>query len=216
MLRINRRISIWNPVILFLLLLVSVSHNSFAEQSTNNANQTLFELINQIKSMKADFTQTLINKNQNIKQVSNGEMWISKPSNFRWETLSPNKQLLVSNGQKLWNYDEDLEQVTIQPVPKDISTAPYLLLLTGTAEALSKLFNVQQISEGKFRLTTKLKDQSMLSYVDMIFDGDILQSLTIQTEVGQKSTIVFSNQKMVDIPQSEFNFVPPKSVDVLG
>ena len=202
---------------MFLLGAIMLSNSIYAADSVNTkASQTLFELINQIKSMKADFTQTLINKNQNIKQVSNGEMWISKPSNFKWETLSPNKQLLISNGNKLWNYDEDLEQVTVQPVPNDISTAPYLLLLTGTESALSKLFNVQQISEGKFRLTPKLADQSMLSHVDMVFDDDILQSLTIQTEVGQKSTIIFSNQKMVDIPQRAFEFIPPKGVDVLG
>jgi outer membrane lipoprotein carrier protein len=194
----------------------AINKNEIVQSSTDNASQQLFELITKMKNMKADFTQVIINNNQNFRQESKGFMWISKPSNFKWETTSPNSQLLVSNGKKLWNYDEDLEQVTVQEVPKDVSAAPYLLLLTGTSNALSKLFEVKQLSVGAFRLKPKVKDQSMLSYVDMVFVGDVLQSLTIQTEIGQKSVVVFSNQKMVAIPSSEFNFVPPEGVDVLG
>ena len=181
----------------------------------NNASESLFDLIQKLQNMHADFIQTMVTA-RGAEQESKGKIWISKPSYFKWEITSPNNQLLVSNGQKLWNYDKDLEQVTIQKVPKDMSQAPYLLLLTGQPENLDRLFSVSKVKEGLYRLTPKNQNDSILDHVDMRFEQGILEALMIQTATGQTSTIRFSHQNFAKIPLSTYDFIPPKGVDVLG
>lgn len=181
----------------------------------NAASKSLFDLIQKLQNMHADFTQSM-ETSRGAQQESKGKIWISKPSYFKWELTSPNNQLLVSNGQKLWNFDKDLEQVTIQKVPKDMSQAPYLLLLTGQPENLDRLFSISKIKNGLYRLTPKNQNDSILDHVDMRFEQGTLEALMIQTATGQTSTIRFSHQDFAKIPLSTYDFVPPKGVDVLG
>lgn len=182
----------------------------------NDANSSLFKLLTNLKNMHAKFRQSLINPQQGIKETSTGELWVSKPSFFKWQVQSPQKQMLLSNGQKLWNYDEDLEQVTISEVPKNISQAPYLLLLTGDSKVLQKLFSISQNGEHTYRLTPKVNDQSLIKYIDITFAGNTPKSMLIQTEVGQSTHIEFYNISTAKIPTKTYDFTPPKGVDVLG
>ena len=182
----------------------------------NNADSTLFKLLTDLKNMHAKFRQSLVNPRQEIKEISMGELWISKPSFFKWQVASPQKQMLLSNGQKLWNYDEDLEQVTISEVPKNISQAPYLLLLTGDSKVLQKLFSITQNGEQSYRLTPEVDDQSLIKYIDITFVGDTPKSILIQTEVGQSTLIEFYDISTSKIPKKTYDFTPPKGVDILG
>ncbi len=182
----------------------------------NDANNTLFTLLTNLKNMHAKFRQSLVNPQQGIKETSMGELWVSKPSFFKWQVESPQKQMLLSNGQKLWNYDEDLEQVTISEVPKNISQAPYLLLLTGDSKVLQKLFSITQNGEHTYRLTPKVNDQSLIKYIDITFADITPKSMLIQTEVGQSTHIEFYDISTAKIPAKTYNFTPPEGVDVLG
>lgn len=182
----------------------------------NDADSTLFTLLTNLKNMHAKFRQSLVNPQQGIKETSTGELWVSKPSFFKWQVESPQKQMLLSNGQKLWNYDEDLEQVTISEVPKNISQAPYLLLLTGDSKVLQKLFSITQNGEHTYRLTPKVNDQSLIKYIDITFASSTPKSMLIQTEVGQSTHIEFYDISTAKIPAKTYDFTPPKGVDVLG
>ncbi|WP_119328706.1 outer membrane lipoprotein chaperone LolA [Cysteiniphilum halobium] len=182
----------------------------------NDSESVLFKLLTDLKNMHAKFRQSLINPQQGIKEISTGELWVSKPSFFKWQVESPQKQMLLSNGQKLWNYDEDLEQVTISEVPKNISQAPYLLLLTGDSKILQKLFSMTQNGKHTYRLTPKVNDQSLIKYIDITFAGDTPKSMLIQTEVGQSTHIEFYDISTAKIPTKTYDFTPPKGVDVLG
>lgn len=183
---------------------------------TNTANALLFKMLADVKNMHAKFRQSLLNPQQGIKEDSSGELWFSKPSFFKWEVKSSQKKMLLSNGQKLWNYDEDLEQVTISEVPKNISQAPYLLLLTGDSVALQKVFYITQNSENSYCLTPTVEDQSLIKYIDINFTKNIPTSMFIQTEVGQSTHIEFYDISTIKIPAKTYDFIPPKGIDILG
>ncbi|WP_119343564.1 outer membrane lipoprotein chaperone LolA [Facilibium subflavum] len=185
-------------------------------QKLTKAQASFFARLSAFKSMHADFDQVLKNPNQGLKQESSGQIWVSKPSYFKWQVVQPNKQLLVSNGDKLWNYDEDLEQVSVQSVPKEVSQAPYLLLLTGKPETLQKLFTIIALDKDTYRLIPKKDTQSLIKYIDVQFSGDALSHLAIATETGQSTAIYFHNISFTQIPKSTYQFKPPKGVDVLG
>ena len=69
--------------------------------------------------MSAEFSQSLIDGSNNTK--SKGIIILKKPHFFKWVTQSPNKQEIVSNGKRLWIYDDDLEQLIIKKASDDIS-----------------------------------------------------------------------------------------------
>ncbi|WP_100551273.1 outer membrane lipoprotein chaperone LolA [Caedibacter taeniospiralis] len=194
----------------------SQSPSSDSHRGLSTAEKTLFTRLAKLKNMYAKFRQTLVNPEQEFREISTGELWMSKPSFFKWQILVPQKQMLLSNGQKLWNYDEELEQVTVSDVPKNISQAPYLLLLTGDSKVLSQLFSIDELSSHRYRLTPKVEDQSLIKYIDMDFVNDTPSAMLIQTEVGQSTQIEFYNTSTKPIPADTYQFTPPDGVDVLG
>ena len=188
----------------------------FNRQAQDDSSQFYDNLL-ALKNMHADFKQVLKNPSQGTLTESNGQMWVSKPSYFKWQTLKPSKQLLLSDGNKLWNYDVELEQVTISPVPKEVSQAPYLLLLSGKEEVLQKLFNIRKINNNTYQLTPKDKEQSLIEYIDFSFNKDKTPGqMVIQTGTGQSTSIHFSNISCAPVNKNIYQFTPPKGVDILG
>jgi outer membrane lipoprotein carrier protein len=186
---------------------------SIDKEGTSSA-EKLYLLINKNSEMRASFTQTIISSSGS-EQRSNGSLWLKKPNYFKWQVNSPS-QLIVSNGYKLWNYNKDLEQVTIQPVPKQISQAPYLLLLAGNLSALKSLFNIKEIGHGYFYLTPKDTKDSVIEYINIYFKQDRLTGLKIKTVMNQISILPFTNQTYAKIAPNQFEFTIPQGVDVLG
>src|SRR3989338_5265990 len=87
----------------------------------------LNQLLQSFHSMSANFTQN-ITDNQGNQSMATGSLIIQKPNQFRWEEVSPNEQLFISDGKKLWNVEPDLEQVTVSALSQNLSTTPLLLL----------------------------------------------------------------------------------------
>ena len=175
----------------------------------------LYQYINQLQSMQANFTQTLSDPNSELNTESNGKMWVQKPHDFKWQTLSPSQQLMVSNGRKLWIYDKELMQVTVQDVPKDMAQAPYLVLLTGDPSTLDQLFEVSEPHPNHFILKPKGDTGALIDSIDMNFGNHHLQKLAINTVTGQTTEIAFSQASFNPIPASVFDFTPPQDADVL-
>jgi len=163
--------------------------------------------------MTADFNQKLTDSNNEVN--SKGHMSLKKPKFFKWVTTSPNNQLIDSNGEKLWIYDGDLEQLIIKRVSNNIAQFPYLILLSKNSENIEKLFTVKEINQNSYIL--KPKNDQMINSITIKFrDNDQLKFLGISTSLNQNTTIKFSNVKMNnDIDDSSFNFKAPKDVDII-
>ena len=99
----------------------------------------LNQLLGQTLTMRADFTQVITDKNNKPLQSAVGKMALERPGKLRWEVLKPIAQLVVANGERLWIYDPDLEQVTIRYISKEMGETP-ALLLSNTEDTLAKKF----------------------------------------------------------------------------
>ena len=66
------------------------------------------------RTLRAEFTQTVVGKSGKAPQTSSGTMLISRPGKFAWLIDKPYKQQLVGDGEKVWMYDPDLRQVTVK------------------------------------------------------------------------------------------------------
>ena len=74
-------------------------------------------------------------------QETKGVMHVKRPGLFRWETFPPYDQLLVANGKKMWVFDRDLEQVTVQVLDQRLSQTP-ALLLSGNVKDLENQYHI--------------------------------------------------------------------------
>ena len=200
---------------IFLTIFLSTIFFNFSF-ATDASNQLITKIKN-IKSMSANFNQTLINNQSHMNISSKGYMSLKKPVYFKWVTTYPNSQTIVSNGKKLWIYDEDLEQVIIKNISNNLSQTPYLILLSKNVNTINKIFNVNEISDNNFILTPKEDD--VIKSISIKFSSENkLESLGITTNVGQFTQIKFSNIKLnnSNIKINDFNFKIPKGSDVIN
>jgi outer membrane lipoprotein carrier protein len=169
------------------------------------------------KSIKADFTQTVSDRSGKVIQQSSGIMQFSRPGKFRWEYLKPYKQLVVGDGEKLWLYDPDLNQVTVRKLDKAIGSSP-AALLAGDAE-IEKNFNLKdagtQEKIGWVEATPK-SSESTFERVRMGFAGNDLSILELKDSFGQTTVIKLANVQVNNKPAAaDFSFAPPKGADVI-
>ncbi len=197
----------------FLIVFAAIT-SALAETPVN----TLSQLLKNTHSMQANFVQTILDKHGKAIQTVSGKMALQRPSQFRWNTLDPTRQLIVTNGKRLWIYDPDLEQVTIRSLSKAAGETPAMLLSDETL-TLDKDFIVSP-SESKdsvqwFKLIPKDKG-SLVSSLKLGFSNGTIQQMIINDHLGHTTRIRFSNVITNEaINKSQFAFTPPANVDVI-
>jgi outer membrane lipoprotein carrier protein len=169
-----------------------------------------------VKSGRASFTQTVTSVDGKKKKDSSGQFEFARPDRFRFSYAKPFEQLIVADGQKVWLYDVDLNQVTVRPMAQALGTTPAALLAGG---ALDKEFELKAASTADglewVQATPRVKDGPIQS-LRVGFKGSVLAALEIVDAFGQRSLLRFSAlEQNVKLPDSAFEFTPPKGADVI-
>lgn len=178
----------------------------------------LEKLLNQITSLSAKFEQ-LTQDGRGLKiQQSEGEMHLAKPQLFYWHTQEPYEQLIVSNGEHMWVYEPDLEQVTQQAIDEQLQASPAYLIIS-QAENLGKHYQItqrQQAGKQVFTLRPKIQE-SLFEELQLTFTQQQISSLQLTDSLGQKTLIdLHSTQVNQPINSQLFNFTPPEGVDLIN
>lgn len=177
--------------------------------------QELQARLSKINTMQANFTQQVYSEKNKLLQSYSGNMEFKKPNLFRWEVQTPDQSLLVTDGQKLWNYDVALEQVTVQKYAPNKEVTPLSFVLD-SSNNLNKNFSVEQMANSCYKLTPKQENQNFVN-VAVCFKDTQITSLNILDHLGQNSKFEFSQVKNNgDIAGQRFSFKPPAGVDVVG
>lgn len=192
------------------------SMNSAVAATDNyTASKRLNALLSKTKSITANFSQTT--KGSSAGGTYSGTMAVQRPSKFRWETTSPADQLVVASGSKLWVYDKDLEQATVQSVNNQVGNTP-ALLLSGDPSKISSNFKVTQPYSNKNYYVLYPKSSSAnFRNMSIAFSGGKPVMMVLNDNLGQTTSIKFSNITLnPSISSSKFTFTPPKGVDVIS
>jgi outer membrane lipoprotein carrier protein len=169
------------------------------------------------KTLKADFTQEILDPQRNVQQQMRGRLVIQRPGKFRWNYQSPYEQEIVADGKKVWLYDVDLEQVTVKPQDQALTGSPASLLSTHAKLEDEFKIRIVQRNDGLqwFELTPKAKEGSF----EQIFLGlkqKQLYRLEIRDSFGQQTDVQFENvQTNTSVSADTFAFTIPKGVDVI-
>jgi len=174
--------------------------------------------IESTRGAKAAFTQTVTAKSGRRPQTSSGSFAFSRPGKFRWVYDKPYYQLLVSDGEKLWIYDRDLNQVTVKRVGNALGSSPAALLAGDNA--FEKNFSVKNAgSTGGLEWVEATPNQAAGSFelVRIGFRDNLPQAMELQDSFGQTTQLAFSAlQANPALDAGLFRFTAPAGADVVS
>jgi outer membrane lipoprotein carrier protein len=195
-----------------LLALAGFAHASALDQFKSFVANT--------KAARGEFTQQQVRTGPNHKAAPNstGTFVFSRPGKFIWEYKKPYEQLLQADGDQLYIYDKDLNQVTVRKLGNALGSSPAAILFG--SNDLEKNFT---LSEGGTRdglewLTAvpKSKDTTFEQIGIGLKDG-VPQAMELKDLFGQTSVLHFTNfQRNPALTANQFKFEIPKGADVFN
>jgi outer membrane lipoprotein carrier protein len=177
---------------------------------------TLRGFVRDVKSGRAAFTQTVTAPDGVKKKSSSGSFEFARPNRFRFAYAKPFEQTIVGDGEKVWIYDADLNQVSSRKLGQALGATPAALLAGGSLERDFDLANLPprdglEWAEAK----PKAKDGAFQS-VRVGFKGKDLAALEIIDSFGQKSLLQFNGfAANAPVNAEAFRFTVPAGADVI-
>ena len=126
-------------LILFLALAAGVAHAGAREQ------MDVFS--NGVQGLAASFEQRVYDAGGALKETSSGTVQLQAPRQFRWEYLKPYPQLIVADGDHIWIYDPDMEQVNVRQQSLEEQNSPLALLID--VGQMERQFKVTEGGQGQ-------------------------------------------------------------------
>lgn len=198
-----------------VLLLFGVAITAAAAQADDTA--PLIEYLNNLHSYSATFAQQRFDETGVLLETAKGDCSIERPGRFRWNYRAPYQQVIVSDSSKLWIYDEDLAQVTVNNVtagapgtPAELLSAQFDVATRYTVAHLGPL-------EGYDWYRLHPKDaKSQFQEVELGFADHEIKAMRLKDNLGQTTLLHFEAvNRNAPMAQTLFQFTPPAGVDVV-
>ncbi|MBT9552201.1 MAG: outer membrane lipoprotein chaperone LolA [Hydrogenophaga sp.] len=200
--------------------LLATSTGAFADGLKDLEN-----FLRDVDSAQSGFTQVVTSPKRAGEAVarsktSSGRFEFLRPNRFRFEYTKPFEQTIVADGQTLWLYDVDLNQVTARKQQEVLGSTPAALIAAGTdMKALTEVFDLKAASaqDGLEWLEAKPKAKDgQLQTVRVGFRQGQLAALDIADSLGQRSVLTFTQwQGNAPLKAERFRFQPPAGADVI-
>ena len=191
---------------------------SFSLIAADSATEKLNIFVQTVVTFKANFKQVVLDPDGKLMEEAQGKFALERPGKFRWDYSEPYPQHIVADGERIWFYDVDLEQVTVKSQLEILVDTPATLL------------SGESLPEDKYVLTDIPSDDGML-WVELVpkdeesnfqtialaFDQQGLRQMIMKDSFDQRTRLVFSQQRENPVlADDEFVFIPPEGIDVVG
>lgn len=179
---------------------------------------SLREFFSNTQSMKANFHQIVTDKQGRKVQEVSGTMQLQRPNKFRWDYAKPYEQQIVSDGQQVFLYDIDLQQVTVRDLSKTLGSSPAALLAGGAeVEKSFKLKNAVRKDGLTWVLALPKDKESGFERVLLGFKAEKLRKMELHDSFNHITNITFDEvERNLTFADETFLFTTPKGADVVG
>jgi len=181
-----------------------------------DAVDTLKAFVRDVKTGRAAFTQTVTSPDGVKKKTSSGRFEFSRPDRFRFDYTKPFEQVIVSDGQKVWIYDADLNQASSRKLTEALGASPAALL---TGDDLTRGFDLVALPSQNgldWAQATPKNAEGAFQSMRIGFRGNQLAAVEIVDGFSQRSLLQFTQfAANVELPPQGFKFVVPPGVEVL-
>ncbi len=196
-----------------LLVAVLVPVNAYA-----NALTSLENFYATVNTLKAQFRQTVFDTDQQIIDQSSGILYIARPGKFRWEYSSPLPQTIISDAEKIWIHDIELEQVTVRNYQQTLAGTPAELLAgNGDLRTQYKLAAIDGSTDTMEWLSlTPISDDTQFEEVQIGFKDNTLVTMRLIDSFERTTQLIFEElEENPAINLSLFSFEVPDNVDLI-
>ena len=180
--------------------------------------EQLDRFIKDVETFQADFEQTLYAADSDPLQTSFGSIKLKRPGRFVWSYTQPDVQQIIADGKRIWFYDKDLEQVTVNTIDERVAGTPLVLLMRSAP--LDDAFDIKALGEADGISWVELSPKADTSDFELVFIGFNeagLAAMELRDNFGQATQIRFSNfESGITLDDSLFKFTVPNGVDVIG
>jgi outer membrane lipoprotein carrier protein len=173
-----------------------------------------------VNTVKADFTQIRTDPVTGQKDTEKGHLSLKRPKKMRFDFVSPQPRTFVTNGKTLWIYDPTSKQVIEQ---EDLGGNSGMGVLLDDLSKLDDLFTTTLLPDDKppkptVTLHLVPKKDGVFQSLDLTLTRQkyVLQDLDLVDPMGAHTEMHFANVRFdVDVPDTDFDFVPPPGVQVV-
>lgn len=173
------------------------------------------------KAAKGEFSQRQIKNMDGSNKVSSaasGTFVFARPGKFVWTYLKPYEQLLQADGEHLYIYDKDLNQVTVKKLGDAIGSSPAAILFG--SNDLDKNFTLSEAGTRDglewLKALPKAKESSF-EQISIGLRNGLPEAMELKDAFGQVSVLAFKKfEKNPALNAGYFKFVMPKGADVFN
>ena len=205
-------------------LIATIVIATSAQLASADGLKSLESFMKGVHTGRAEFTQVVTSPPKDGQaartKTSSGTFEFQRPGRFKFVYKKPFEQTIVADGQTLWLYDADLNQVTQRSQAKALGSTPAALLAsTPDLSALRADFTLEAAPDQdglQWVLARPKAKEGQLQSVRVGFAGEQLAALDILDSFGQRSAIRFTGmQTNATLPPATFQFQPPQGADVM-
>ena len=185
--------------------------------------ERLEAFVRSTRSGQAEFTQQVTTPAREGQPArtrnSSGSFEFLRPDRFRFDYRKPFEQTIVADGQTLWLYDVDLNQVTARKQAAVLASTPAAVIAGAVdlkgIESAFRLSNAPDRDGLEWVLAVPRNPEGALQSVRVGMRGDTLAVLEMVDSFGQQSVIRFGPLATPPIGPGRFQFKPPAGADLL-
>lgn len=163
-----------------------------AAADAGDGKQRLKDYLKGLRSLQSSFEQITFNAERTSMMQARGTFYLQRPGRFRWEYDTPNKQVIIADGKRVYVHDIDLDQVSHQSQSKALRGTPALLLADDAP--IGKHFKTKSIASTDGRdwveLIPKDKETEVVK-IELGFGAKELESMIMEDSFGQTTRLDF-------------------------
>ncbi|MCM0034783.1 MAG: outer membrane lipoprotein chaperone LolA [Burkholderiaceae bacterium] len=183
----------------------------------DTAREQLRAFVDQVQSASGDFSQYTVGPQGQTKPPQRGRFLFMRPGRFKWDVVKPYEQQIVSNGREIYQFDPDLNQVTVRKVDQALGASPAAILFG--SGSLEQSFEVMALPDREalvwLRAKPKQADAGFV-HVDLGFKDGLPHRIILLDAFGQTTHVELAGLiRNPGLSTSNFDFVPPKGADVV-
>jgi outer membrane lipoprotein carrier protein len=169
------------------------------------------------KVARGEFVQKMQKNSAGGIETSSGSFSFARPGKFRWEVKKPFEQMMVADGENLFFYDKDLNQVTVKKLADAVGASPAMLLFGGGD--LDKAFDLKSLpSKEDVEWLEALPKNKEAGFDRIIlgFKGGVPEAMEVRDAFNRVTSFQFKSiERNPKVEAGQFQFTAPKGADVI-
>ena len=170
-----------------------------------------------VSAARGTFKQFTVGPDGQTSRAQSGTYAFARPGKFRWDTERPYPQEVASDGQTLYQYDPDLQQLTVRALDQSIGSSPAAILF-GQGE-LQDAFDVTVLPDNEgmrwLRAVPREPDAG-LTRLDIGMRQGRPARLILVDGFGQTTQVELETLRAQSgFGANEFKIEPPAGTDVI-